>query len=275
MAAADDAPAAAARRRAGVGPPVRRGRVDRPRGAVPGSVRAAPPRAVAVCASANLAGMTIDTVIFDLDGVIIASEDMWNDVRRSLTEAHGGRWNVETDQQSLMGDNSMQWAARMRERNGVQLSVNEIYEGIAGGLREKYARRLPLISGAREAIASLSLEYRLGLASSSPLELIEYVLELAGLSGDFSAVVSSDEVSRGKPEPYVYQEACTRLGTAPERAAAVEDSASGILAASSAGLAVIAIPNPEFPPSADTLALADMVLSSIVQLDRSVVASLR
>jgi len=219
--------------------------------------------------------MSIDTVIFDLDGVIIDSEEEWNTVRHRVAEAHGGHWDPMTDQAFLMGDNSMQWAARMRETNGVQLSDKEIYEAIVEGLREKYVRRLPLISGAREAIASLSLEYRLGLASSSPLELIEYVLELAGLSGDFRAVVSSDEVSRGKPEPYVYQEACARLGAAPAHAAAVEDSTSGIQAAAAAGLAVIAIPNPAFPPSDAVLDLADVVLASIVQLDRSVVASLR
>lgn len=231
-------------------------------------------RLVAARGSANLPAMSIDTVIFDLDGVIIDSERDWNDVRHQLAEAHGGHWNDETDQAFLMGDNSMQWAARMREYNGVQLSDQEIYEGIVGALRERYARRLPLISGAREAIASLSLEYRLGVASSSPRELIEYVLELAGLRGDFSAVVSSDEVPRGKPEPYVYLEACGRLGTTPEHAVAVEDSTSGIQAASAAGLAVIAVPNPEFPPPAEVLALADVVLGSIVLLDRTVVASL-
>jgi HAD superfamily hydrolase (TIGR01509 family) len=218
--------------------------------------------------------VSIDTVIFDLDGVIIASEEVWNSVRHDFAEAKGGHWSLVTDQPFVMGVNSMQWAALMRENNGVDLSDKEIYDGIIAGLRERYSHHLPVIPGAFETVAGLAQHYSLGVASSSPLEIIEYALELAGLRQFFGAVVSSDEVPRGKPEPDVYREACTRLGTSPERAAAVEDSASGIQAAFSAGLAVIAIPNPDFPPSAEAVSLADVVLGSIGELNRAVVASL-
>jgi HAD superfamily hydrolase (TIGR01509 family) len=218
--------------------------------------------------------VSIDAVIFDLDGVIIDSEEVWNDVRHALAEAHGGHWSDETDQAFLMGDNSMQWAARMRENNGVQLSDQEIYDGVVGGLRERYASHLPVIPGAREAIAGLAPAYRLGVASSSPRELIECALELAGLRGYFDAVVSSDEVVRGKPEPYVYWEACARLETSPDDSAAVEDSSSGLEAAFAAGLAVIAVPNPAFPPSVEAIGLADVVLDSIAGLTGALIASL-
>lgn len=219
--------------------------------------------------------MSIDTVIFDLDGVIIDTEEEWNAVRHELAKAHGGHWNDETDQAFLMGDNSMQWAARMREVNEVRLSDQEIYDGVIGGLRERYARHLPVIPGAKEAIVALADGYRLGVASSSPLELIEYALELAGVQEYFDVVVSSDEVARGKPEPFVYLEACARLGSSPGRSAAVEDSTSGIQAAHKAGLAVIAVPHRVYPPSAQALALADVVLGSIGELTGDVVVSLR
>lgn len=219
--------------------------------------------------------MSIDTVIFDLDGVIIDTEEEWNAVRHELAEAHGGHWNDETDQAFLMGDNSMQWAARMREVNEVRLSDQEIYDGVIGGLRERYARHLPVIPGAKEAIVALADGYRLGVASSSPLELIEYALELAGVQEYFDVVVSSDEVARGKPEPFVYLEACARLGSSPGRSAAVEDSTSGIQAAHKAGLAVIAVPHRVYPPFAQALALADVVLGSIGELTGDVVVSLR
>jgi HAD superfamily hydrolase (TIGR01509 family) len=219
--------------------------------------------------------MSIDTVIFDLDGIIIDTEAMWNQVRHDFAVAHGGHWTRELDQPAVMGANSMQWAASMREKNGVHLSDQEIYDGIIGGLRDLYARDLPVIPGAREAIAGLAGDYQLGVASSSPRELIEYALDLAGVRIHFSAVVSSDDVVRGKPEPDVYQEACIRLGTSPDRAAAVEDSANGILSAAAAGLSVIAIPNPEFPPSAEAVGVADVVLGSIGELTSAVVASLR
>jgi len=219
--------------------------------------------------------VSIDSVIFDLDGVIIASEGVWNSVRHEFAETHGGHWSDEGDQPFLMGVNSMQWAALMREHNGVDLSDEEIYNGIIAGLRESYSRHLPVIPDAPEAIAGLAADYRLAMASSSPLEIIEYALDLADLRGYFSAVVSSDEVALGKPEPYVYLEACARLGSSPGSSAAVEDSTSGIQAAFSAGLAVIAIPNPEFPPSPDAVGLADVVLDSIGKLDRALIASLR
>lgn len=218
--------------------------------------------------------MSIDTVIFDLDGIIIETEQLWNQVRRDFAAAHGGHWG-EHDQRGVMGANSMEWAVSMRENNGVQLSDQEIYDGIIETLREEYARQLPLIPGAVEAVTGLAAAYRLGVASSSPLELIEYALELAGLRGCFECVLSSDDVGRGKPAPDVYLEACVRLGAAPRSAAAVEDSANGIQSAFAAGLAVIAIPNSEFPPSAAALGRADVVLGSIGELDGALVASLR
>jgi HAD superfamily hydrolase (TIGR01509 family) len=218
--------------------------------------------------------MAIETVIFDLDGVIIETEQEWNDVRRDFAGKHGGHWD-EHDQPAVMGANSMQWAAYMRDENGVDLSPQEIYEGVIDAIRARYARRLPLIPGAREAVVRLAASFRLGVASSSPIELIEYSLELAGLRGYFDAVVSSDQVAIGKPAPDVYLEACARLNTVPARSAAVEDSSNGLRAAASAGLAVIAVPNQAFPPSADALALADVVLSSVGDLTEDVILSIR
>ncbi len=218
--------------------------------------------------------MSIDTVIFDLDGVILDTEQVWHTVRRDFALAHGGHWD-ERDQPAVMGANSMQWAAYMREQSGVHLSDQEIYDAVIGALREWYARDLPLVPGAREAIVGLASEYRLGVASSSPRELIEDALELAGLRSHFEAVVSSDEVPRGKPAPDVYLEACARLGASPQHSAAVEDSSSGLQAAAAAGLAVIAVPNLDFPPSTDAMRAADLVLGSIAELTAEVVASLR
>lgn len=218
--------------------------------------------------------MAIETVIFDLDGVIIDTEQEWNDVRREFAGRHGGHWD-EHDQPAVMGANSMQWAAYMRDQNGVELSPQEIYDGVVDALRARYARHLPLISGAREAIARLASSFRLGVASSSPLELIEYSLELAGLRRYFGAVVSSDEVATGKPAPDVYLEACARLSTVPARAAAIEDSSNGLRAAASAGLAVIAVPNRAFPPSDDALGLADVVLSSVGDVTGDIILSIR
>ena len=217
--------------------------------------------------------MSIEAVIFDLDGVLFETEEVWNQVRHDFAVSHGGHWDAH-DQPMVMGASSMEWAAHMREHNGVQLPDQEIYDGIIGGLRRRYAEHVPLISGAREAVERLAAVFRLGVASSSPRVLIEYALELAGLLPCFGAVVSSDDVGRGKPAPDVYLEAVARVGTSPDRAVAVEDSSNGIRAAYDAGLAVIAIPNPTYPPSAEALRLAGVVLRGIGELDGVLIRSL-
>lgn len=214
--------------------------------------------------------MRIQTVIFDLDGVILDTEQVWHAVRRDFAARHGGRW-TEEDQRAAMGANSEQWAAYMREKCGVRLSTAEIYAGVVEELKAWYARELPLLPGARKAVISLAEVFQLGVASSSPLELIEYALALADLRSYFTAVVSSDEVEHGKPAPDVYLLACQRLHAAPDSAAAVEDSASGIKAAAAAGLAVVAIPNLVFTPSEEALAMADVVLGSVAELTPAVI----
>jgi HAD superfamily hydrolase (TIGR01509 family) len=216
--------------------------------------------------------MAIDTVIFDLDGVILETEEEWNDVRREFAAAHGGHWD-EHDQPAVMGANSMQWAEYMRDHVGVELSPKEIYEGVIDALRKRYARHLPLIAGAREAVMRLAPSFRLGVASSSPIELIEYSLELAELRQYFTALVSSDQVAVGKPAPDVYVEACVRLNSAPACAAAIEDSTNGLLAAAAAGLVVVAVPSKAFPPSDDALALAHVVLGSVGEVTGDIILS--
>jgi beta-phosphoglucomutase-like phosphatase (HAD superfamily) len=109
--------------------------------------------------------------------------------------------------------------------------------------------------------------FRLALASSSNRRVIESVLTTSGLDRYFEAVVSSEEVARGKPAPDAFVEAARQLGIPPARCAAVEDSGNGIRAAHAAGMRVVAVPNLRYPPPADALALADVVLSSIRRLD--------
>jgi HAD superfamily hydrolase (TIGR01509 family) len=218
--------------------------------------------------------VAIDTVIFDLDGVLLETEQEWNDVRREFAAEHGGHWDLH-DQPAVMGANSMQWAKYMRDKVGVHLTPEEIYDGVIDGLRTRYAQHLPIIPGARETVAGLAARFRLGVASSSPIEIIEHSLELAGLRKYFRALVSSDEVPAGKPAPDVYLEACRRLETVPERAVAIEDSSNGLRAASAAGLAVIAIPNLAFPPSPDALSLADIVVGSVSEVTGDIILSIR
>lgn len=209
-------------------------------------------------------------VVFDMDGVLISSEEIWDRVREALSAETGGRWgpDAHTD---MMGMSTPEWTAYMHLRLGVVLSPDAIEAEVERRLIEAYRAEPPFIDGAVDAVRAVAaLGMPLAVASSSTGRLIAAVLEQAGLADLFSVTVSSEEVARGKPAPDVYLEALRRLGVDPADATAVEDSDAGIRAAHAAGMRVIAVPNALYPPDDDALALADVVLPSIHDLPEAV-----
>ena len=207
----------------------------------------------------------IEAVVFDLDGVIVDSEHVWDAAREALARERGGRWH-EKAQQDMMGMSSVEWSRYMHDVIGLEEPPEEISAEVVRRLEATYREELPLIDGADEAVARLARRWPLGVASSSNRPLIDLVLDLSGLNRFFRATVSSEEVQRGKPSPDVYLEAARRLGSEPKETAAIEDSRNGILSARAAGMRVIAIPNRRFPPGEEALAEADVVLRSISEL---------
>jgi HAD superfamily hydrolase (TIGR01509 family) len=214
----------------------------------------------------------IDAVVFDLDGVILDTEELWNEVREGLARERGGRWS-ERAQSDMMGMSSTEWSRYMHDVVGLAEPPEYINREVVQRMLERYERDLPLIDGAVDAVRRIAARWPLGLASSSNRELIDRALAVSGLAPLFRATVSSEEVARGKPAPDVYLEIARRLGVEPENGAAVEDSANGIRSAHAAGMRVIAIPNPAYPPPEDALALAAVVLRSIDELSPDVVES--
>jgi HAD superfamily hydrolase (TIGR01509 family) len=214
----------------------------------------------------------VEAVVFDLDGLLLDSEHAWAAAKERLTREGGGRWS-ERATTDMLGMSSTEWAAYMRDELGVPLSEREISDEVVRLMIEGYSRSLPLLPGAGDAVRRLSDRWPLGLASSSNREVIDHVLKTAGWEEAFSATVSSEEVARGKPAPDVYAEALRRLGVAPARAVAVEDSGPGIASAHAAGLAVVAVPNAEFPPAPAVLARAAVVLSSLADLGADAVTA--
>ena len=207
----------------------------------------------------------IEAVVFDLDGVLLDSEEIWDRAREDLARERGGRWHDQA-QRDMMGMSSTEWSRYMSEVIGLPEPPEEINREVVRRLTGLYREELPAIPGAREAVERLAARWPLGLASSSNRELIDLVLQLLGVAHLFTATVSSEEVARGKPAPDVYLEAARRLGVDPTAAAAVEDSHNGILSAKAAGMRVIAIPNAHFPPDDDALGAADVVLASLAEL---------
>jgi len=207
----------------------------------------------------------IEAVVFDMDGVIVDSEQVWDDVRERLAKERGGRWH-DRAQADMMGMSSPEWSAYMHDVIGLEESPEEINAEVVRRMLERYRDELPLIDGAIDAVRRLACEFRLAVASSSNRPLIDAVLATAGIADLFDVTVSSEEVAAGKPAPDVYLEAARRLGVEPAAAAAVEDSSNGIRAAHAAGMRVLAIPNAHYPPAEGVLALADVVLASPAEL---------
>jgi HAD superfamily hydrolase (TIGR01509 family) len=214
----------------------------------------------------------IAAVIFDLDGVLLDSESAWVEVKRQFTEESGGHWR-ESAQWDMLGMSSTEWSHYMHDVLGVPVAPERISSEVADRLAQLYREHLPLLPCATDAVRSLGAEWPLGLATSSNRNVIDLVLDLAGMAKEFRVTVSSEEVERGKPAPDVYLETARRLDVDPAACAAIEDSTNGIRSAHAADMSVVAIPNPDFPPEPDALELATM-LDSLAELTPERVRSL-
>ena len=215
-----------------------------------------------------------DAVIFDLDGVLLDSEQSWNAAKEELVRETGGRWREDAPT-AMMGMSSPEWAAYLRDELHVPLDPDAISEDVVRRMADGYRRELPLLPGAAESVGALSARWPLGLASSSNREVIELVLELAGFRDAFEAAVSSEEVARGKPAPDVYLAVAERLAADPAACVAIEDSSNGLRAAAAAEMAVIAVPNPHYPPEEDALALAAEVVAGVGEVTPDLVERVR
>lgn len=204
-------------------------------------------------------------VVFDLDGVIVDSEGLWDDVRRDLATEAGRPW-PSTATADMMGMSSLEWSAYMHERVGIGESPSAINRDVVARIVSRYEEHLPLIAGAPQAVRRMGRRFPLGLASSSNREVIDAVMAASGLGEVFATTVSSEEVGAGKPAPDVYLEAASRLGVAPSACVSVEDSGNGIRSAAAAGMRVVAIPNLAFPPDREALLQASVRLPSIAEL---------
>ena len=213
----------------------------------------------------------IEAVVFDLDGVLVDSEHLWDEVREELARERGGRWH-DRAQAEMMGMSSPEWSRYMHDVIGLSEAPAEISDEVVGRLLARYEVELPLIDGALATVKRLAGAFRLAVASSSNRRVIDAVLSTGGLAPFFEATVSSEEVARGKPAPDVFLEAARLLDVPPERCAAVEDSRNGLRAAHAAGMRVVAIPNRRYPPPVEALALADVQLRSLGELTQEVVA---
>lgn len=217
-------------------------------------------------------GDVVQAVVFDLDGVLVASEELWDEVRRGLAAEAGRPWPSDATR-AMQGMSTAEWSAYLVDVVGMPGRPQEVATIVIDRMAARYREQLPLLPGAREVVRRLGNRWPLGLASSSPRRLIDAVLESAGLADQFVVSVSTEEVGAGKPSPEVYLNVVQKLGVTPGRTVAIEDSSSGIRSAKQAGLRLIAIPNAGYPPADDALALADLVVHSLDDIDPQLVTS--
>jgi HAD superfamily hydrolase (TIGR01509 family) len=215
----------------------------------------------------------IEAIVFDLDGVLIDSEPVWDQARRVVVAETGGRWRANATSE-MMGMSAPEWSGYLHDELSVPFPPQEINDRVIGQLLACYEKGLPLLPGAVAAVQRLAEVWKLGLASSANRAVIDAVLAASGLAGCFAVTVSGEEVAHGKPAPDVYLAAAGRLGVDPGRCAAVEDSSNGLRSAAAAGMAVIAVPNRTFPPTSDALGLAALTVDSLEELTPSAIASM-
>ncbi|SFR17601.1 haloacid dehalogenase superfamily, subfamily IA, variant 3 with third motif having DD or ED/haloacid dehalogenase superfamily, subfamily IA, variant 1 with third motif having Dx(3-4)D or Dx(3-4)E [Lentzea waywayandensis] len=204
----------------------------------------------------------MDAVIFDLDGVLIDSEQVWDEVRQAFAAAHGGTW-TPTATRDMQGMSTPEWGAYLVSAVGVRMSASEASAGVIAEMEKAYAAHLPVLPGAVDAVRAVAARFPVAIASSAPAVLIKVFLDVTGLP--VPVAVSSESCAAGKPSPDVYLAAAAQLGVPAASCYAVEDSTNGLKAALAAGMTVLAVPNPHFPPAADVLAQV-RVLSSIADL---------
>ena len=209
-----------------------------------------------------------------MDGVLLDSEQLWNQSKQEVVREAGGHWREDAPT-AMIGMSSPEWSTYMRDTLGVPMSTDEINRAVVDRMEQHYREHLPLLPGAVEVVRTLHRRWPLALASSANREIIDFALDTAGLAGEFDATVSSEEVPHGKPAPDVYLKAARRLSVEADGCVAVEDSSNGIRSAAAAGMAVIAFPNPHYPPDEDALALASARIGALSEITPALVERLR
>ncbi len=214
-----------------------------------------------------------EAVVFDLDGVLLDSEQLWNQSKEEFVRESGGHWREDAPR-AMIGMSSPEWSRYLHDELGVDLDVEEINREVVRRMERHYREHLPLLPGAVKVVRELSRHWPLALASSANREIIDLALDAAGLTDAFRATVSSEEVERGKPAPDVYLEAARRIEVQADRCVAVEDSSNGLRSAAAAGMTVIAVPNPHYPPDEDALALAAARVETVADITPALVERL-
>ena len=215
----------------------------------------------------------MQAVIFDMDGLLVDSEPVWDKARKAMADIAGKPWST-LDHDAVMGVSTDEWADYMIERLELTMTRQEVIDEVIGRMTAMYREGVPYLPGATDLVDMAAARFRTGLASGAHPALIDIVVADEPMVDKFEVVVAADEVGRGKPAPDVYLEAARRLGVDPADCVCLEDSGNGILSGVAAGMKVIAVPDPRFPPATEKLDRAVLVFGSLTELTPEHIADL-
>lgn len=215
-------------------------------------------------ASADTGLARVRAVVFDMDGVLIESEPVWELVRADIARELGHSW-LNEDQYAVMGVSTARWTEYMFQRlQPHAMSAQALQQRVIERMEAQYREFLPLRRGAVEAVRRLAARYPLALATGSPMRLARYVLQAAGIEDCFGPVLTSDDLPRGKPAPDIYLAAADQLGVPPSACVGIEDSGNGLRALLAAGMPAVAAPMRRYPLA---LLLLAQCHAKLVELD--------
>ncbi len=209
--------------------------------------------------------MKIEAIIFDMDGLLIDSEPVWNEARKLMAAENGIDWTVD-DHHNVMGVSTEEWTTYMIKRLNLTMNPADVQEAIIGAMEALYRQQIPFFPGALELIKWANAHFPTAVASGSPRRLIDTVTGAPELEGMFKFTLAADEVGKGKPDPAVYLESAKRLGIAPENCVVLEDSGNGVLAGVRAGMYTINVPDPRFPPSPEKANQAQKICADLAEV---------
>ncbi len=214
-------------------------------------------------------------VLWDTDGTLVDSEPYWMAAERELAAEHGATW---TDEQALamVGQEITYTARSLREQAGVTGTDDEITARLVSRVAERIRDSgPPWRPGARELLDALTAAgVPSALVTMSYREMAQAVLDSLP-AGTFAAVVTGDEVTRGKPHPEPYLTAARLLGVDIRDCVAIEDSIPGVASAEASGAATIAVPlMVDIPPAPGRTLLPSLAGVTVADLDRVAAARL-
>ena len=197
-------------------------------------------------------------VVFDLDGLLIDSEDAWGRAERRVVLDLGYPWD-ESIRTLLLGYGPEDAARALAEHLG-GVDPDELDRRMLDAALSEFSGGIAARPGAHDLVRALDGQVPLAVATNSRRAIAEPAVASAGFA--FDVVVCAEDVERPKPAPDPYRAACERLGVDPVRSVAFEDSSVGVASAKAAGLWVVGCPS--FP--GETLAEADVVVASLVEV---------